>query len=75
MTHDHDDDAAKLAEPGRALPAIDVDATSADRIIRSARRHVGRGPSLVRLIEPAIAAALVTSYLVWAIARVFEALR
>jgi hypothetical protein len=29
----------------------------------------------VRLIEPVIAGVLVTSYLVWAIARVLEALR
>jgi hypothetical protein len=70
-----DDDAAKLTELGRELPAIDLDAASAARIARSARLSVGRRPSLLRLIEPAIAAMLVTSYLVWAIAQVFEALR
>ena len=71
----NDDDAAKLTELGRELPAIDLDAASAARIARSARLSVGRRPSLLRLIEPAIAAVLVTSYLVWAIAQVFEALR
>jgi hypothetical protein len=71
----HDDDAAKLAELGKALPALDLDATSAARIAHSARQRVGRGPSLVRLAEPAIAAGLAISYLVWAIARALEALR
>lgn len=71
----HDDDAAKLSELGRELPAIDLDAASGARIAGNARLSVGRRPSLVRLIEPAIAAVLVTSYLVWAIARVLEALR
>ena len=70
-----DDDAAKLTELGRELPAIDLDAASAARIAHSARLSVGRRPSLLRLIEPAIAAALVISYLAWAIAQVFEALR
>jgi len=69
----YDDDAAKLTELGRELAGIDLDAASAARIAHRARRDVGRGPSLVRFIEPAIATALVTSYLVWAIARVFEA--
>ena len=71
----HDDDAAKLAELGRALAGIDLDAESAARIARRARGDVGRGPSLVRFLEPAIAAVLVTSYLAWAITKVFEALR
>jgi hypothetical protein len=71
----YDDDAAKLGELGRELPRIDLDAPSAARIARHARQRVGRGPSLVRLIEPVIATALVTSYLVWAIARVLEAFR
>ena len=70
-----DDDATKLTQLGRELPAIDLDAASAARIARRARIGVGHRPSLVRLIEPAIAAALVASYLAWAIARVFEALR
>lgn len=69
----YDDDAAKLTELGQGLAGIDLDAASAARIAHRARRDVGRGPSLARFIEPAIAAVLVTSYLVWAIARVFEA--
>ena len=69
----YDDDAAKLTELGRELAGIDLDTASAARIAHRARQDVGRGPSLLRLIEPAIAAVLVTSYLVWAIAKVFEA--
>lgn len=70
-----DDDAVKLAELGRALPGIDLDATSAARIAQRARQDVGRGPSLVRLIEPAIASVFAVSYLAWAIAKVLEGLR
>jgi hypothetical protein len=69
----YDDDAAKLTELGRELGGIDLDAASAARIALRARQDVGRGPSLLRFVEPAIAAVLVTSYLVWAIAKVFEA--
>jgi len=69
----YDDDAARLAELGSALPGIDLDAPSAARIVQRARQDVGRGPSLLRLVEPAVATVLVTSYLVWAIAKVFEA--
>jgi hypothetical protein len=71
----HDDDAAKLAELGRELPGIDLDASSAARIARRARQDVGRGPSPVRFVEPAIASMFVASYLVWAIAKVLEGLR
>lgn len=71
----NDDDATKLSELGRALPGLDLDAASAARIARRARQDVGRGLSWVRFIEPVIAAALVTSYLVWAIAKVLEAFR
>jgi hypothetical protein len=69
----YDDDAAKLAALGKALPSLDLDATTAARIAHTARQRVGRGPSPLRLVEPALAAALAISYLVWAIARVLEA--
>jgi hypothetical protein len=68
---DDDDDAAKLAELARALPTIDLDPTTAARIARRARHGAG----LARLIEPALAAAFVTSYLAWAISKILEALR
>jgi hypothetical protein len=71
----YQDDEAKLTELGRELGGIDLDAASAARIARRARQDVGRGPSLLRFLEPAITAVLVTSYLVWAIAKVFEAFR
>jgi hypothetical protein len=70
----YDDDAAKLAELGRELPGIDLDATSAARIARRARQDVGRGPSVMRFIEPAIASVFAVSYLAWAIAKVLEGL-
>ncbi len=74
MTFEFEDDAARLAELGKELPAIDLDATSAARIARRARRDVGRGPSPERWIEPAIAALACGGYLVWALIKVLEAL-
>ena len=70
----HDDDAARLGELARDLAPIDLDAASAERIARCARESVGRGPSLTRFIEPAIATIFAVSYLAWAIAKVLEAL-
>ena len=69
-----DDDVASLAELSRELPAIDVDTSSAERIARRARQDVGRGPSWRRWIEPAIAASITGSYLVWAVLKILEAL-
>lgn len=69
------DDQDPLRELGHQLPPIDLDAASADRIARTVRRQVGRGPSAARLIEPVVTAAFAISYLAWAIARVLEALR
>lgn len=71
----YDDDAAKLHEISRELPAIDVDGTCAERIAFRARQDVGRGPSIKRLIEPTITAIAIGSYAVWAILKVLEALR
>jgi len=69
-----EDDAAKLAELSRELPAIDVDSISAERIAMRARQDVGRGPSPRRFVEPAIASVVVGSYLVWAVLKIIEAL-
>ena len=69
-----DDDLQRLAEISRELPAIDLDATSAERIARRARDDVGKGASPRRFLEPAIATLVVGSYLVWAIIKVLEAL-
>ena len=69
-----DDDAAKLAEISRELPANDLDSISAERIAMRARQDVGRGPSPRRFLEPAIATVLVGSYLVWAVLKIVEAL-
>ncbi|MBL0221047.1 MAG: hypothetical protein IPQ07_45170 [Myxococcales bacterium] len=69
-----EDDVSRLAELSRELPAIDLDATSAERIARRARDDVGKGPSPRRFIEPAIATLLVGGYLVWAIIKVLQLL-
>ena len=71
----YEDDAARLGELGQRLAPIDVDTESAERIARRARNSVGRGPSLTRFVEPALATAFAVSYLAWAIVRVLEALR
>jgi hypothetical protein len=70
MIDPRDDDAAKLAELARELPTIDLDPTSAARVIHRARQGAG----LARYLEPVIAAAFATSYLAWAIRKVLEAL-
>ena len=70
-----DDETRQLSALARDLPAISLDARRAEQIARGARGQLGRARSPVRWLEPAIAAALVASYLVWAIARVIEALR
>jgi hypothetical protein len=71
----YEDDAARLGELGRELAPIDLDAESAERIARRARESVGRGRSLARFVEPAVATVFAVSYLAWAIAKVLEALR
>jgi len=71
----YEDDAARLGELGQGLAPIDLPAENAERIARRARNSVGRGPSLSRFVEPALATAFAISYLAWAIARVLEALR
>lgn len=69
------DDADRLAEVGRALPAAELDGTSAQRIAHAARGRLGRGPSPRRLVLPVLAAVLSTSFFVWALVRVLAALR
>lgn len=68
------DDAARLAEISRDLPALDLEASTAAQIARRARDQVGRGPSPLRLVEPALAALLVTGYLIWAVLKTLAAL-
>ena len=69
-----EDDVTRLAEISRELPAIDVDANSAERIAMRVRHDLGRGRSPRRLIEPVLATLLVGSYLVWAVLKIAEAL-
>jgi len=70
----YEDDAAKVGEISRELAAIDLDANTAAQIAHRSRLEVGRRPSRLRVIEAAVAAILVTAYLVWAIIKVAEAL-
>ncbi len=69
-----DEDARRLGELSGELPAIDVDATTAERIARRVREDVGKGAPRRRIIEPAIATVLVVAYLIWAIIKVLELL-
>ena len=70
-----EDDVKGLGELSRELPAIDLDASTAERIARRARDDVGKGPSARRFVEPALAALIVLGYLVWVIVKIVEALR
>jgi hypothetical protein len=69
-----EDDARQLAELGRGLPAIDVDATTGEQIARRARNDVGRGPPLRRWLLPVAALAVSLGYLTWTLLKVFEVL-
>jgi hypothetical protein len=73
--NDRDDrDARQLAELGGALPALDLDSTTAEMIARRARDSVGKPPPRRRWILPIAAAILTISYAVWAILKAFEVL-
>lgn len=69
-----EDDVQGLGELSRELPAIDLDATTAERIARRARGDVGKGPSPRRLVEPALAAVIVLGYIAWVVVKILEAL-
>jgi hypothetical protein len=69
-----DDDAKKLTELGGALPALDVDTTTAEQIARRARDNVGKPPSRRRWILPIVAAVAASTYAVWAILKALEVL-
>lgn len=69
-----EEDVQGLGELSRELPAIDLDATTAERIARRARVDVGRGPSPRRFVEPTLAALIVLGYVAWAIVKILEAL-
>jgi hypothetical protein len=71
---DPDNDAKKLAELGRDLPPIDVDATTGEQIARRARMDVGKGLPRRRWILPIAALAVSLGYLTWTLLKVFEVL-
>jgi len=70
-----DDDARRLAQLGAELPSVDVDDSNAHRIAHRARESVGRGPSPIRFIEPALVVLFETSFFAWVIVKLMEVLR
>ena len=74
MSAAEEDDTKQLAELGRGLAAIDVDATTGEQIARRARNDVGRGPPLRRWVLPIAAIAVSLGYLTWTLLKVFEVL-
>jgi hypothetical protein len=67
-------DENQLHEISRELPAIDLDATTAERIARRARHDLGKGPPRRRLILPIIAALVALGYAAWGILKLIELL-
>lgn len=57
------------------LPQADVDEQTSQRIAARARMDLGRGRPRRRLVLPIAAIALVSGYIVWAIAKLVEILR
>jgi len=68
------DDESQLHELSRELPAIDLDATTAERIALQARQDIGKGPPRRRWILPIIAAIVAIGYAVWGILKLIELL-
>ncbi len=69
-----DQDAAGLADAARQLPAIDLDATTAERMAHRVRQDLGRRPSPKRFVEPIVVAIVAASALVWAVYEVVQRL-
>ena len=63
-----------LVELHKHLTPIDVDHASAELISRRARQSVGRGPSPLRFLEPAIVVLLTTSFFTWMVLKLVEVL-
>lgn len=74
-THPDDElDLRRLTEISQELPRIDLDDESAERIARRAGEDLGKRPPIRRHLELALAAVVVTIYLVWVIGKVLELL-
>ena len=69
-----DEDAMKLADLARGLPATDLDPAAAERIVALARRDVGHGPPKRRVIEAALVAVFVLATLAWVAMKIYEML-
>lgn len=59
----------------RALPPIDLDRETADRIAARARGEIGRRQSPVRFIEPVAVAITSCGFLAWALLKIAEVFR
>ena len=69
-----DDDAKKLADISKELPAIDLDNISAERMAHRVRADLGKGPSPRRFVLPIVAATVVLGYGTWMLLKVLEVL-
>jgi hypothetical protein len=69
-----DDDTRQVGELGGALPALDVDTTTAEMIARRARASVGKPPPRRRWIVPILAGVATAAYATWMILKALEVL-
>jgi hypothetical protein len=67
-------DDAQLADVGKQLPALDLDATTAEQMARRVRQDLGKKPSPKRFLEPIAVAIVAASALGWAIYQLVERL-
>lgn len=70
MSDERDD--RGFAELGAALPAPDLDSTTAERIALRARADLGAGPPKRRFILPIVVGVPALAYVVWTVCRVLD---
>jgi hypothetical protein len=70
MSDERDDHGS--AELGAALPAPDLDTTTAERIALRARADLGAGPPKRRWILPIAVGIPATAYVVWTLCQVLD---
>lgn len=73
MSHP-DDDASKLADISKELPAIDLDHVTSERMAHRLRENIGKGPSPRRFVLPIVVAIVIAAYGVWTLLKVLEVL-
>lgn len=68
------DDESQLHALSHELAAIDLDATTAERIARRARYDLGKGPPRRRLVLPIVATLVALGYATWVVLKLIELL-